>query len=1359
MATYETSFSLQLIYVYRINDKAHEDCLKVGQATAKGIDLGAAPNSKQLNALAHERIKHQTQTAGISYELLHTQLTAYVKQNGAIGCFNDKSIHDILLNSGIKQKKFDIEGKATEWFITDLTTVKRAISAAKQGRYCLNASEVTQHQSPISFRPEQEKAIKMTVKRFLRKDGKRMLWNAKMRFGKTLSALEVVKRMEFRRTLILTHRPVVDEGWHEDFSKIFFDRADYAYCQKGAHFNFTKLEEEAQQGETNYIYFASMQDLRGSEAVGGKFSKNDDVFSVDWDLLIIDEAHEGTQTSLGEEVVNKLNKETTHILQLSGTPFNLLDDVKQEEVFTWDYVMEQREKMQWENNHPGEHNPYASLPTLSIYTYDLGALMGKFQDEEKAFNFREFFRTLDDEPTRFIHEQDVKNFLNLMCDDAPDTLYPFSNQNFRDNFRHTLWMVPGVKAAAALSLLLKNHPIFGNFNIANVAGEGDEEENETDALAKVRTAITDSPENAYSITLSCGRLTTGVSVKEWTAVFMLSGQSNTSPASYMQTIFRVQTPATIAGRMKTDCFVFDFAPDRTLRTIANVAKVSTKAGKTTESQRKQMGEFINYCSIISMEGSVMKPLKVDTMMQQLKRIYVERVVSNGFEDTYLYTDELWTLDKNALQEFDDLKAIIGTTKAIGNMGDIVINNQGFDNEEFDNHNDSPDTKKQPHKQTEEEKKVAEEKRKKEINRKTAISILRGISIRMPLLIYGAELENEEEDLTLDRFVDLIDPLSWKEFMPEDVTKRVFHKFKKYYDEDVFAAAAKRIRAMARAADKYTVEERIDRITSIFSTFRNPDKETVLTPWRVVNMHMADTLGGWCFYASDFPELTLPEPRYVMRGNVTEQVFCPHAHVLEINSKSGLYPLYVAYNIYRRRMQELKQSSLFQGEVSLEQQRELWNKTVAENIFVICMTPMAKAITRRTLLGFQKEPKANLRYFNDLLNQLEHKQTKFVQQVRNGKTYWKVNNLTNMEFDAVVGNPPYQITTAKKDTKNGQKAVTNIFQYFQQASDYLAHYTSLIYPGGRWMHQAGKGMRKFGHDQINDPHLARIIYYANANDVFKSVAVPDGISVVFKDFRKHTGGFSYVYKKDGVSVEVQRKNPGDHIISLSPYDEPIIKEINDVVESEANQFAFLNASIFPRSLFSIESDFVERNPEKVHPYNEDSTFDETTEIKLLTNDKAGKAGRARWYIANRDVITTGLDVLNDWKVIVSSANAGGQKRDNQIEVIGPNCAFGRARIALRTFKTREEAYNFLKWCKTDLIRFAFLLTDESLSSLGKQVPDICNYANDNGVIEFSFPDINQQVYNLFKITSEQQIHIKEVLRELDNKRNKKTRKQS
>ena len=163
------------------------------------------------------------------------------------------------------------------------------------------------------------------------------------------------------------------------------------------------------------------------------------------------------------------------------------------------------------------------------------------------------------------------------------------------------------------------------------------------------------------------------------------------------------------------------------------------------------------------------------------------------------------------------------------------------------------------------------------------------------------------------------------------------------------------------------------------------------------------------------------------------------------------------------------------------------------------------------------------------------------------------------------------------------------------------------------------------------------------------------------------------------------------MSLSPFDEPISKEIDAVVESEDNNFAFLSSSIYPRSLFSIESDFVERNPEKVRPYSKDAPFDEAKEIKLLTNDKAGKSGRARWYIANRDVITTGLNVLDDWKVIVSSANAGGQKRDNQIEVVDPNSAFGRARIALRTFKTREEAYNFLKWCKTDLVRYTFLLT--------------------------------------------------------------------
>ena len=318
----------------------------------------------------------------------------------------------------------------------------------------------------------------------------------------------------------------------------------------------------------------------------------------------------------------------------------------------------------------------------------------------------------------------------------------------------------------------------------------------------------------------------------------------------------------------------------------------------------------------------------------------------GFEDGALYNDELLKLTEVELKDFEDLKGIIGKTKAMAKTGNIDVNNQGFTNEEYAEKEKLEKKKKKD--LTPEEQKLLDELKKKQTQRKDAISILRGISIRMPLLIYGAELSNEDEEITIDNFANLIDAQSWEEFMPKDVTKQAFEKFKKYYEPDVFREAGKRIREMARAADKFTIEERIERIASIFNTFRNPDKETVLTPWRVVNMHMSDCLGGWCFFDEEFKQM-LSIPRYVDQGQVTKDVFRTDAHILEINSKSGLYPLYVAYNIYRCRVDEAKKKY---GEVGIGFAKSLWDATIEENILVVCKTPMARSITKRTLAGFR-----------------------------------------------------------------------------------------------------------------------------------------------------------------------------------------------------------------------------------------------------------------------------------------------------------------------------------------------------------------------------------------------------------------------
>jgi hypothetical protein len=298
-----------------------------------------------------------------------------------------------------------------------------------------------------------------------------------------------------------------------------------------------------------------------------------------------------------------------------------------------------------------------------------------------AFNFREFFRTKSD--GTFIHDKDIDNFLNLLCKSDKDSLYPYSNDEYRKIFRHTLWVVPGVKAAKALSSKLQEHKVFGMFKVVNVAGNGDDDEENDNALNMVKAAIGDNPDDTYTITLSCGRLTTGVSVKPWTGVFMMAGSYSTSAAQYMQTIFRVQTPYTCNGKMKEQCYAFDFAPDRTLRVLTEAAKVSAKAGKTTDEDRQILGDFLNFCPIISIDGSQMKKYDVNNMMGQLKKVQVERAVNCGFDDNSIYNDELLKLDEVTLGDFDVLKKIIGSTPAMAKTGNIDVNNQGFTNEEYE----------------------------------------------------------------------------------------------------------------------------------------------------------------------------------------------------------------------------------------------------------------------------------------------------------------------------------------------------------------------------------------------------------------------------------------------------------------------------------------------------------------------------------------------------------------------------------------------------------------------------------------------------------------------------------------------------
>jgi len=1240
---FEQTLAYKLIYVFSMPYDDHKGLLKVGEATLKSNKQpnDILPNSRDLNQAAHARIKQEVGTVSVRYTLLHTELAVRTVGN-YLAAFSDKDVQKVLMNSGIH--KVQPNGKTgAEWFATNIETAKAAIKALKEGKSSLSSADIaknTPHET-IEFREEQIDAVNKTLRTFKKDD--EMLWYAKMRFGKTLTALEVIRRNQYRRVIIVTHRPVVDDGWSDDFKKVFFpgnSEHDYYYERKTKDSAYTfdektdsendlKIRNHDKNGD-HFIYFASMQDLRGSQIVGGNFNKNNAVFALDWDLIVIDEAHEGTQTKLGDNVVKALKKEHTKVLALSGTPFNLLDKFGEDNVYTWDYVMEQKKKAEWDLAHYGDHNPYADLPQMHIYTYDLGEKLKKYISDDygtKAFNFREFFRVWYKGPNgnrelpknavegKFVHENDVNAFLDLMVTEDANSGYPYSTKEYRDMFRHTLWMVPGVKEAKALSELLRSHSVFKNFGIANVAGEGDkyEEEHSNDALELVRKTI---EENDYSVTLSCGKLTTGVTVKEWTAVLMLSGSYSTAAAQYMQTIFRVQSAGTIDGKQKTDCYVFDFAPDRTLKVLTETVHLSRKPGKSQQKRREAMTEFLNYCPVIAIAGSKTKTYSVESMMEQIKQIYAERAVNSGFEDESLYNDELLKLNEIDASKFNELKDIIGASKASKKNKDVVVNGQGLTDEQIE-HLDDPEPATPPTSSTPEELEDRKKKKQAKEARKKAIDILRGVSIRMPLMIYGADVPIDE-DIDIDSFVDIVDDESWKEFMPTGVSKKIFTEFTKYYDRDVFIAAGKRIRRLAAAADMETPTRRVIQIAEIFRHFKNPDKETVLTPWRVVNMHMSETLGGWCFFNENFEDDTqeekhrLEEPRFVDRGEVTNTVFAENAKILEINSKTGLYPLYVAYSFYKQRMEGMSDDDW-----APEECQYFWNEVIRDNVYVICKTPMAKSITRRTLCGYS-DVKCNAHYFDDLVNMLKNKPEQFKKRVLKG-SYWK-KDVKEMKFDAVVGNPPYQ-----EETGGQSSAQKSIYNYFIDSSEELADKVSLIHPA-RFLFNAGNTPKEWNTKKLNDIHFKVIKYWSDSSDVFPTVDIKGGVAVTYWDKNSEYEPIGLFTPYEELSSIVKKVIPTIEDSLATVVTNRGIYRYSDLAYSERPEEMSKNSDrrITTSSFEKIPKLFTEDKPNDGHEY-----------VQLLGNVKNKRC--YRWF--RRDYIAP-VENLEKYKVIVPKANGSG-----------------------------------------------------------------------------------------------------------------------
>ena len=586
---------------------------------------------------------------------------------------------------------------------------------------------------------------------------------------------------------------------------------------------------------------------------------------------------------------------------------------------------------------------------------------------------------------------------------------------------------------------------------------------------------------------------------------------------------------------------------------------------------------------------------------------------------------------------------------------------------------------------------------------------------MPLLIYGAELDNEDEEITIDNFAEKIDPRSWEEFMPKGVSKQKFNAFKKYYDPDIFRAAGKRIRAMAKAADKLSVEERIGRITDIFSTFRNPDKETVLTPWRVVNMHLGDCLGGYNFFDKDY-EHTLDEPRFIDHGKVTAEVFTSNARILEINSKSGLYPLYMAYNIYRAR---LKDSTISTD--TLEEQQAVWDKVVAENIFVVCKTPMAKSITKRTLVGFRKA-KVNTRYFEDLINQIKNKPQNFIEKMAKGRSFWKANDDDNMKFNAIVGNPPYQVMDGGTD-----RGAVPVYQYFMNIAKRVhPDYISLIMPA-RW-YAGGRGLDEFRSDMISDTHLSQLHDYELSKDLFPTVDIAGGLCTFLWD--ANYNGTCRVTNYNALKD-----------ITVNRY----LNQFNTLIRS--NAAVSILEKITSKSTSYLNSLVLSINPFGFRTYFRGG---DNGDVKILTSK-----GWAKVY---RTDISKGIEYIDQFKIIVGrfvpsngemSVKPGdGYRVLTEPQILSPTEINTETYIDTAVFTTLEEATNYKKYLLTKFARF---LLRQGITSVNVTkecfafvpIQDFTNYSDINW--SGTIPEIDQQLYIKYHLTDEETAFIEKMIK--------------
>lgn len=648
------------IYAYEhIDYSAHKGWLKVGYTTRT----------------AEIRVREQNQTSHVKFKIVLERPA--MRKDGST--FDDRLVRNIL-------KKDHIPNPEGEWCVCGVREVEKAIAAAVAGK-----DNMMERTEDFEMRPEQKRAVEKTSAYFnaFRKDPSNrglvphFLWNAKMRFGKTFTAYQLALRMGWKKLLILTFKPAVKTAWEEDLLT-HKDFEGWQFCQKQDDREFNRVDERRP-----FVCFVSFQDVLGRNSVGGIKATNEWIQTVGWDCIVLDEYHYGAwgrnaknfydrkdpALRRAEEVGEILTEDassarelearemydeglmplrTGAYLYLSGTPFRAIStgEFIEEQIFNWTYSDEQAAKEAWQ----GEHNPYAQLPKMVMLTYQLPDSISEIasRGEFDEFDLNEFFRAEDD---RFLHEEYVQKWLDLIRGAYTENIVtelklgkekppmPFSDSRLLSYLQHTYWFLPSVAACRAMSVLLRkrSNRFFDDYKV--IVAAGNEAGMGAQAVEPVYNAMED-PQRTKTITLSCGKLSTGVTVKPWTGILML--RNTTSPETYFQAAFRVQSPWTAKDEhgeeiiLKPFCYVFDFAPNRALR---QVQEYSCQLNVHESNPERKVEDFIKFLPILAFDGSSMKEIDAAEVLDMAMSGTTATLLARRWESAVLVNVDNATLQR------------------------------------------------------------------------------------------------------------------------------------------------------------------------------------------------------------------------------------------------------------------------------------------------------------------------------------------------------------------------------------------------------------------------------------------------------------------------------------------------------------------------------------------------------------------------------------------------------------------------------------------------------------------------------------------------------------------------------------------